>query len=148
MSSSTSTSRVPANTEESAAVDMPMPRAGIEPETCPRRGSRREHRSGIRQDEGRVKHAAEQRRVVDADYRERCRKKEFIKKFGRRAFAEHYLPLHDVYGPYITGHRFVTTGEADKEDCITDAKKVRRAKAKRARVRAAKEEEARTHPAE
>jgi hypothetical protein len=75
--------------------------------------------------------AAERRREVDADYRERRRKKyvvrlplataiqishlrKFIKKFGQRAFVNYYLPLHQVYGPHIVGKQFLWADEHPK----------------------------------
>ncbi|KAJ7180062.1 hypothetical protein C8R43DRAFT_1117410 [Mycena crocata] len=74
--------------------------------------------------------AAERRRVVDADYRERCRKKKFIEKFGRRAFANQYLPLHDIYGPHITGHKFNWPQEDPKSPRRPRSPKKARAAAK------------------
>ncbi|KAJ7353503.1 hypothetical protein DFH08DRAFT_956568 [Mycena albidolilacea] len=75
--------------------------------------------------------AAERRREVDADYRERRRKKyvvrlplaaaiqishlrKFIKKFGQGAFVNYYLPLHQVYGPHIVGKQFLWADEHPK----------------------------------
>ncbi|KAJ7917982.1 hypothetical protein B0H13DRAFT_1869765 [Mycena leptocephala] len=55
--------------------------------------------------------AAEQRRIVDADYRER----KFIEKFGQRAFIEYYLPLHHVFGNHLPGRQFVWSDEVDKK---------------------------------
>ncbi|KAJ7434844.1 hypothetical protein B0H11DRAFT_2257927 [Mycena galericulata] len=55
--------------------------------------------------------AAARRRKTDADYRERCRKKKFIAKYGERAFIKHYLPLHDIFGEYIVGQKFVRSDE-------------------------------------
>ncbi|KAJ7467752.1 hypothetical protein B0H11DRAFT_2239167 [Mycena galericulata] len=55
--------------------------------------------------------AAQRRRLVDADYRERCRKKKFIAKFGHRAFKEQYLPLHQIFGDHITGKKFIWEDE-------------------------------------
>ncbi|KAJ7719393.1 hypothetical protein B0H16DRAFT_1739423 [Mycena metata] len=55
--------------------------------------------------------AAEHRRVIDADYRERCRKKKFIAKFGERALIQHYLPLHETHGPYILGKTWLWASE-------------------------------------
>ncbi|KAJ7657837.1 hypothetical protein DFH06DRAFT_1131601 [Mycena polygramma] len=45
--------------------------------------------------------AAARRRPVDADYRER----KFIEKHGLHAFAEHYLPLHQIFGQHLPGHK-------------------------------------------
>ncbi|KAJ7312795.1 hypothetical protein DFH08DRAFT_821960 [Mycena albidolilacea] len=58
--------------------------------------------------------AAERRREVDADYRERRQKKKFIKKFGQGAFVNYYLPLHQVYGPHIVGKQFLWADEHPK----------------------------------
>ncbi|KAJ7609860.1 hypothetical protein FB45DRAFT_1038331 [Roridomyces roridus] len=58
--------------------------------------------------------AAEQRRVSDAQYRERVRAKKFAIKFGERTLVEDYMPLHNIYGPYIVGHKFVWDNEAEK----------------------------------
>ncbi|KAJ7310644.1 hypothetical protein DFH08DRAFT_974330 [Mycena albidolilacea] len=55
--------------------------------------------------------AAEQRREVDADYCEHCRKHKFIKKFGHHAFIDFYLPLHQVCGPHILGKQFLWSDE-------------------------------------
>ncbi|KAJ7843692.1 hypothetical protein B0H13DRAFT_2364657 [Mycena leptocephala] len=59
--------------------------------------------------------AAEQRRIVDADYRERSRKQKFIDKFGQCAFIEYYLPLHHVFGNHLPGRQFVWSDEVDKK---------------------------------
>ncbi|KAJ7496060.1 hypothetical protein B0H11DRAFT_1910324 [Mycena galericulata] len=101
--------------------------------------------------------AAQRRRIVDADYRERCRKKyaglerrppcppqfltvfgrKFIAKFGHRAFMEQYLPLHQIFGDHIVGKKFVWDDEEKKEK--NKQKKKKRKVAKAASKRAANE---------
>ncbi|KAJ7870846.1 hypothetical protein B0H13DRAFT_1896027 [Mycena leptocephala] len=51
--------------------------------------------------------AAERRRPVDADYRER----KFIAKFGHHAFIQYYLPLHNIFGEHLPGRQFVWSDE-------------------------------------
>ncbi|KAJ7146954.1 hypothetical protein C8R44DRAFT_864660 [Mycena epipterygia] len=51
--------------------------------------------------------ALEKRRACDADYRERTRQENFIKKFGRTAFRSQYVPLYKAYGKkHLPGLRF------------------------------------------
>ncbi|KAJ7135063.1 hypothetical protein C8R43DRAFT_956261 [Mycena crocata] len=51
--------------------------------------------------------AADRRRKVNTDYRERCRKRKFIAKYGLEAFYTHYLPLHNMLGPHLPRQKFV-----------------------------------------
>ncbi|KAF8197310.1 hypothetical protein K438DRAFT_1760094 [Mycena galopus ATCC 62051] len=70
-------------------------------------------------EEGKKK-SVDGRRDTDTDYRERRRKqsltcnRKFIQKFGKEAFITQYLPLHDVYGKYLAGQKFVGSDEGGK----------------------------------
>ncbi|KAF8200628.1 hypothetical protein K438DRAFT_1758829 [Mycena galopus ATCC 62051] len=70
-------------------------------------------------EEGKKK-SADGRRDTDADYRERRRKqsltcnRKFIQKFSEEAFITQYLLLHNVYGKYLAGQRFVGSDEGGK----------------------------------
>ncbi|KAJ7073550.1 hypothetical protein B0H15DRAFT_957083 [Mycena belliarum] len=57
-----------------------------------------QRRAKIKLTENGVALAAEHRREIDANYREKQRQKKFVQKFGRRAFRKHYLPLYETTG--------------------------------------------------
>jgi hypothetical protein len=37
--------------------------------------------------------------------------RKFIGKFGRHAFVEYYLPLHNIFGEHLPGRQFVWSDE-------------------------------------
>ncbi|KAJ7707080.1 hypothetical protein B0H16DRAFT_1746639 [Mycena metata] len=74
--------------------------------------------------------AAARRQVVDAEYRERCREKKFIKKFGEKVFVRNYLPLHDIFGPYLPGQKFVAEEEVEEHSLKAKEKKSKGRKGK------------------
>ncbi|KAJ7181653.1 hypothetical protein C8R43DRAFT_1117015 [Mycena crocata] len=69
----------------------------------------------------------------------RCRKRKFIEKYGRRAYTTHYLPLHDIYGPYITNHMWVTP---EQESRARKRQADEESRAQRRKARATKDGEA------
>ncbi|KAJ7186594.1 hypothetical protein C8R46DRAFT_1206598 [Mycena filopes] len=88
---------------ENAAVRQPAPQVGEEPsaEICSLRAARALSAEA-------TERAAAQRQEVDADYRERCRKRKFIAKFGHSAFVRFYLPMHEKYGQrHLPGLKFL-----------------------------------------
>ncbi|KAJ7699118.1 hypothetical protein B0H16DRAFT_1749487 [Mycena metata] len=62
------------------------------------RESMRRHRAAIKDDAKKSKAAREQRREIDAEYRERQRQKRWIKRFGEQSFKDYYIPLSRLHG--------------------------------------------------
>ncbi|KAJ7484574.1 hypothetical protein FB451DRAFT_1169617 [Mycena latifolia] len=71
--------------------------------------------------------AAIKQRDIDADYRERQRKKKFIEKHGVSAFYKHYLPQHELQGKkHLPGLRF-----EDLDHPAPEAQKIRELRQKK-----------------
>ncbi|KAJ7446033.1 hypothetical protein B0H11DRAFT_1930375 [Mycena galericulata] len=80
------------------------------------------HRATVKQSEEGIKLAREQRREVDADYRERNlwlytrkRQKQFIQKFGKARFEDTYVPLYKVHGNQTGKLKFQLESKAASE---------------------------------
>ncbi|KAJ7078699.1 hypothetical protein B0H15DRAFT_804722 [Mycena belliarum] len=96
-------------------------------------------RASIKLSETETKLAAERRREVDADYRERQQQNKFIENYGRRMYKKHYLPLYETMGNgrHLPGIDFALDIKKGRAKKLGREERVRKDKARKDRRAAA-----------
>ncbi|KAJ7736637.1 hypothetical protein B0H16DRAFT_1466537 [Mycena metata] len=90
-----------------ATIQRRKERHRLKKHAIAQRKYRERHRAAIKESEEKTKTAREQRREVDAEYRERQRQKHWIKKFGQQSFEDVYVPLSRIHGRNTSRLQFV-----------------------------------------